>query len=161
VINTKGGSFYFIAIILTTTELASDLPETDHCGTCDRCIRACPTGALEMPHVLNPLKCISYQTIENPEPIPAFVAERLHDRIFGCDICQDACPFNQWALPTAIPGFHPAERLQSMRKPDWETLSETGFDELFHETGISRTGYRKIMGNIAQARSSTPPSERS
>ncbi len=98
-INKDRGSFHFIAIILSSLELEYDLPATDHCEACDRCVRACPTGALEQPHVLNPLKCISYQTIENPEPVPEFVAGRMHDRIFGCDICQDACPFNQLVRP--------------------------------------------------------------
>jgi epoxyqueuosine reductase len=160
-INKKGGSFHFIGIILTSLDMSYDIPETDHCESCDRCIRDCPTGALEQPHVLNPLKCISYQTIENPEPIPEAVAERLHDRIFGCDICQDTCPYNRFSLPTKITGFYPSEEMQSMRKPDWEALSMTAFEEIFHKTGILRTGYRKFMKNIEQAGSTGHPSEKS
>jgi len=147
-INRTGGSFYFIGIILTCQELVPDPPETDHCGACDRCIKACPTSALEKPYELNIAKCLSYQTLENKDNIPAEIMACLGDRIYGCDICQDVCPYNRLAKPDQHPLFFPSEDLLKMRKKDWEALTGEDFDRLFSDSGIKKKGYRRLMKNL-------------
>ncbi len=161
IINKTGGSFFFIGIILTDLDLEPDLPESDHCGTCNACVTACPTGALDMPYQLNIVRCISYQTIENREEIPSMISERLNGRIYGCDACQDVCPYNRFARPHNIPGFLPSDRLKKMRKQDWTCLDEPGFSDLFAESGVKRVGYerfiRGIRPNDIRARQTPPP----
>jgi len=150
-INPERGSFHFIAIILTNLKLEPDLPEGDHCGTCHRCMDSCPTGALEVPYVLNPSKCIAYLTIHGKENIPEEFANNLHNRIYGCDICQDVCPYNQFAEMHTLPEFLPPERLKMMRKKDWLQLSSEEFNYLFKESAIYRIGYEKLLNNIQDA----------
>jgi epoxyqueuosine reductase len=150
-INPSRGSFHFIAIILTDLVLEPDIPETDHCGTCTKCVDACPTGALEKPFELNPSRCIAYQTIETKEIIPGEIKEKLNHRIYGCDVCQDVCPYNRFAVPHAIPEFLPSEMLQSFRKEEWLNLTEEKFRSLFRESAIRRIGYPKLMNNIRDA----------
>lgn len=147
-INREHGSWFFIGIILTDLETGHDAPEQDRCGTCDRCIRACPTGALEAPHLLNPLKCISYQTIENKGPIPAGLSGKFSGRIFGCDICQEVCPFNRDPLVNPDPDCQPNPELVAMRRKDWESLTTERFLRLFRDTAVSRTGYDLLLRNI-------------
>jgi epoxyqueuosine reductase len=147
-INRRHGSWFFIGIILTDLETDHDSPARNHCGTCERCIRACPTGALESPHVLNPLKCIAYHTIETKGELPVEIRDQFHDRIFGCDICQEVCPFNRDPLVNDDPGCKPDPRLTSMRKKDWEHLSQEEFDSIFSGSSIVRTGYETLMRNI-------------
>jgi epoxyqueuosine reductase len=147
-INRNAGSFFFIGIILTNLDLEPDQPETDHCGSCNKCIKACPTGAIEKPYQLSISKCIAYQTIENKGPIPETLKGKFNNRIFGCDICQDICPFNKSAKPSKEPGFSPSEALTQMRKNNWLHLTQEQFDELFSDSSISRTGYQRLMKNI-------------
>jgi epoxyqueuosine reductase len=147
-INREHGSWFFIGIILTDLETCHDTFETDHCGTCDRCIRACPTGALEAPHLLNPVKCISYQTIENKETIPDELSGKFGNAIFGCDICQEVCPFNRDPLVNGDPACQPKPELVAMRRNDWEHLTPELFRKLFHDTPVSRTGYDLLCRNI-------------
>ena len=147
-INKTAGSFFFIGIILTNLELQPDDPETDHCGSCDKCIEACPTGAIDQPYRLDISRCISFRTIESKEPVPEELKGKFRDRIYGCDICQDICPFNKFAKPATEPAFRAPEILTRMKKKDWMKLTEEQFSGLFHDTAISRTGYRQFMNNI-------------
>jgi epoxyqueuosine reductase len=148
VINKSAGSFFFIGIILTDLDVRPDEPGTNHCGTCERCVKACPTGALDTPYQLNIPRCISYLTIENKTEIPKELKNKLSNRIYGCEICQDACPYNRQAGTHATPEFLPSERLMKMRKKDWISLTELEFDHLFPDSPVSRVGYEKLMKNI-------------
>ena len=148
ILNRSGGSFFFIGIILTDLEIIPDQPGTDHCGDCEKCVKACPTGALDMPYQLDIPRCISYQTIENKTLIPDDLRNKLRDRIYGCDLCQDACPYNRHAPAHSIPEFLPSEELIKMRKKDWISLTEQEFDEIFTGTPVKRVGYERLMRNI-------------
>jgi epoxyqueuosine reductase len=147
-INRHHGSWFFIGILLTDLQTKHDTPEKDYCGNCDRCMRACPTGALEAPHVLNPLKCISYHTIETNDALPEDLRGLFGNRMFGCDICQEACPFNGKPLVSDDPGCLPDPRLAGMRKKDWVTLGREEFGTIFKDTPVIRTGYDTLMRNI-------------
>jgi epoxyqueuosine reductase len=144
IINRSSGSFFFIGIILTDLELEPDEAETDHCGTCTQCVSACPTGALDTPYQLDIPRCISYLTIESKTAIPAGLKDKLNSRIYGCDICQDACPYNRFSAPHDIPEFLPSEFLVNMRKSDWTALTEPEFDRLFEKSSIKRSGYQRL-----------------
>jgi epoxyqueuosine reductase len=148
IINKSAGSFFFIGIIFTNIALKPDVAESDHCGDCRRCIDACPTGALHEPYQLDIRKCISYYTIEKKEPLPQELAKNLNDRIFGCDICQDVCPYNRFSKPNSEPGFTPSAGLPEMKKNDWINLTEETFHRMFSGTPIERTGYEQFMRNI-------------
>ena len=147
-INKRAGSFFFIGIIFTNLELDHDTPGRNHCGTCTRCLDACPTGALTGPYQLEPSKCIAYHNIETKGEIPPEIAKNLNNRIFGCDICQDVCPFNRFSIPHREPRFNPAEELITLRKSDWLSLKKETFNRIFANSAIKRTGYEKIMGTI-------------
>ncbi len=144
IINPDGGSFFFIGIVLTDLELEPDTVTPDRCGSCSRCAEACPTGALRDPYQLDIRRCISYQTIETDEPIPEDIRANLRDRIYGCDICQDVCPYNRKAIPHNIPEFLPSESLRNMRKPDWYNLTQEGFGALFSESSVKRSGLERL-----------------
>ena len=149
-INKKGGSFFFIGQIIIDLELDyNENPDfTNYCGTCTACIDACPTGALK-PFEVDARKCISFLTIENRDEIPAAFKGKLNDWIFGCDICQDVCPWNlRFAKPHNEPLFEPSEQLLAMRKSDWENLDKPGFKKLFKHTAAERTGYKGLKRNI-------------
>jgi epoxyqueuosine reductase len=153
IINRSAGSFFFIGIILTNLELEPDMPETDHCGACSSCITACPTGALDTPYQLDIPRCISYQTIESREGKPPAIethrdASLINDRIYGCDICQDVCPWNRLARPHQTPEFLPSETLMKLRKHDWIALTEPEFDRIFAGSGIKRLGYQRFKRHI-------------
>jgi epoxyqueuosine reductase len=148
-INKSSGSFFFIGIILTTLEIEPDEPETDHCGSCDKCVKACPTGALNDPYRLDISRCISYHTIESKLPIPDEFRGKFRDRIFGCDICQDACPYNRFSKPSGDPSRTPHPDLLNMRKRKWHSLTEGQFNELFRGTPVFRTGYKRLIDNIS------------
>ena len=147
-INKNAGSFFFIGIILTNLELEPDEPESDHCGACNKCREACPTGALDQPYQLTISKCIAYHTIESKHPIPAEFKGKFNDRIFGCDICQDVCPYNRISKPSGDPNRTPHPDLLRMRKHDWLSLTEDQFKLLFNGTPVFRTGYKRFMENI-------------
>ena len=147
-INKHGGSFFFIGIILTNLDVEPDKPEADHCGTCNKCREACPTGALEKPYQLTISKCIAYHTIESKNPIPEEFRGKFHSRIFGCDICQDVCPYNRFSIPSTDPSRTPHVDLLRMRKRDWLSLTEEQFKILFKGMPVYRTGYIRLMENI-------------
>ena len=147
-INKSLGSFVFIGIIFTDLEIEPDPPETDRCGTCNACVAACPTGSLEPPGQLNIPLCISYLTIESSEEIAAELKEKLADRVYGCDICQDACPYNRFALPHAVPEFLPSESLMQLRKKEWLDLTETDFNQIFADSPVKRAGYHRLKRSM-------------
>jgi epoxyqueuosine reductase len=148
IINRSAGSFFFIGIILTSLDLDPDEPETDHCGSCMKCVNACPTEALSTPYQLNIPRCISYLTIESKEEIPPDLKSKLNGRIYGCDVCQDVCPYNRFAQPHNIPEFLPSEILKNLRKDDWVALTEPDFDRIFEKSGVKRLGYQRLKRNL-------------
>src|SRR5690606_18431336 len=142
------GSFYFIAELIVDLELEYDLPTTDHCGTCTRCIDACPTQAITEPYVVDGSKCISYFTIELKDKIPTSFNGKFDDWMFGCDICQDVCPWNRFSKPHNEPLFNPHPELLSMTKKDWEEITEDIFKERFKKSAVKRTKFEGLKRNI-------------
>jgi epoxyqueuosine reductase len=142
------GSFYFIAELIIDLELEYDTPTTDHCGTCTKCIDACPTQAITEPYVVDGSKCISYFTIELKENIPTDFKGQLDDWIFGCDICQDVCPWNRFSKPHSEPLFNPHPELLSMTKQDWEDITEETFRKVFKNSAVKRTKFEGLNRNI-------------
>lgn len=142
----RKGSFFFIGEILTDLELVEDAPATDHCGTCTRCIDACPTEAIVQPQQIDGSKCISYLTIElKDELLPSSFQHQMEGWAFGCDICQDVCPWNRFSQPHHTPEFDPHPQLD---KTDWKELSEALFNELFRRSAVKRTTFEGLKRNI-------------
>jgi epoxyqueuosine reductase len=131
VLTRQSGSFYFIAELITDLDLEYDTPVTDHCGTCTACIDACPTGAILQPYMVDGSKCISYFTIELKNEIPGSVKGQFDDWVFGCDNCQDVCPWNRFSRPHNEPLFNPHPDVLSMSRRDWEEITETVFKKVF------------------------------
>lgn len=148
-INREIGSFFFIAELIVDLELNADGPITDFCGTCTRCIDACPTDAISEPYVVDGSKCISYLTIELKDNIPAEFLGKMENWIFGCDICQDVCPWNRFSKPTQIEQFKPLENLTNMKTTDWQELTEETFKQLFSKSAIKRTKHEGLKRNIS------------
>lgn len=147
-INRKNGSFFFIAELIIDLDLETDGPTTDHCGTCTKCIDACPTKAIESPYIVNGSKCISYLTIELRDDIPSEFANKLDDWMFGCDVCQDICPWNRFAKPHSEPRFIPNNELMHLEKREWRELTKETFNEIFKKSAIKRTKYDGLLRNI-------------
>lgn len=148
-INPKHGSFFFLSEIITDLELDFDQPRNnDFCGTCRNCMDACPTGAIVSPKVIDARKCISYLTIESKDEIPDQFAGQLNDRIFGCDICQDVCPWNRFSKPCTEPQFTPRAELTGLKKTDWEKLPEEDFKLIFTGSAVKRTKYEGLKRSI-------------
>ena len=143
------GSFYFICELILDLELQADAPTTDHCGKCTACIDACPTQAIESPKVVNGSKCISYATIELKNEIPSYFHQKMEDWMFGCDICQDVCPWNRFAKPHNEPLFEPNEKILNNSKNEWKELTQELFNEIFKKSAVKRTKYAGLMRNIA------------
>ena len=148
-INKNLGSFFFIGHIILDLELVYDKAVTNHCGNCTACIDACPTGALNPAYRLDANKCISYLTIENKDEIPENLKQKLNDWIFGCDICQDVCPWNKKAKKHNVLEFLPSEELMSMTKEKWQNLTKEEFNKLFKNSAVKRTKYAGLKRNIA------------
>ncbi|MCO5725657.1 tRNA epoxyqueuosine(34) reductase QueG [Robiginitalea marina] len=142
------GSFYFIAELIVDLELAPDAPVTDHCGTCTACLEACPTGAIVKPYVVDGSKCISYFTIELKNEIPASVSGSFDDWVFGCDICQDVCPWNRFSKPHGEPRFNPAPGLLDMDRREWEELTVEVFRQVFSKSAVKRAKFAGLKRNI-------------
>lgn len=149
VLSRQVGSFYFIAELITDLELEYDQPVTDHCGSCTACLDACPTGAIVQPYVVDGSKCISYFTIELKNEIPASVKGQFDDWIFGCDICQDVCPWNRFSKPHREPLFQAHPELLSMTKGDWEEITEEVFKKVFQKSAVKRAKFEGLKRNIA------------
>lgn len=142
------GSFYFIAELIIDLELQYDNPVTDHCGSCTACIDACPTKAIVEPFVVDGSKCISYFTIELKNEIPNDVKGQFDDWMFGCDICQDVCPWNRFSKPHSEPLFNPKPELLSMTKKDWEEITRDVFQKVFQKSAVKRTKFEGLQRNI-------------
>lgn len=148
-INPNIGSYFFIAELIINLPIPSDtVPLADRCGNCTKCIDACPTKAIVAPHVIDSNRCISYLTIENKGEIPEQFSGQLDIRIFGCDICQEVCPWNRKAKAHQEPLFEPKAELMQMSANDWETITEEKFSQLFKGSAIKRTKYNGLMRNI-------------
>lgn len=144
----KVGSFYFIAELIVDLELDYDTPTTDHCGTCTACIDACPTEAIVAPYVVDGSKCISYFTIELKENIPVEMKGRFDDWMFGCDVCQDVCPWNRFSKPHNEPLFQPHPDLLSFTKKDWEEITDEVFKKVFKNSAVKRTKFVGLKRNV-------------
>lgn len=142
------GSFYFIAELIVDLELEYDSPVTDHCGSCTACIDACPTEAIVEPYVVDGSKCISYFTIELKNEIPTSVKGQFDDWIFGCDVCQDVCPWNRFSKSHNEPLFNPHPELLEMSKEDWEEITEDVFKKVFQKSAVKRTKFSGLKRNI-------------
>ena len=147
-ITQKVGSFYFIAELIIDLDLEYDLPVSDHCGTCTACINACPTEAIVSPYIVDGSKCISYFTIELKENIPTEVKGKFNDWMFGCDICQDVCPWNKFSKPHQEPLFSPNRELISFAKKDWEEITQETFQKVFKNSAVKRTKLDGFVRNI-------------
>ncbi|MEZ4858890.1 MAG: tRNA epoxyqueuosine(34) reductase QueG [Flavobacteriaceae bacterium] len=143
------GSFFFIAELIVDIELAYDYPVTDHCGTCTACIDACPTQAIVQPYVVDGSKCISYLTIELKNEIPLHFLNQMDNWMFGCDVCQDVCPWNRFSKAHNEPLFNPNPQLLSNSKKDWEEITEEVFAAIFKKSAVKRTQFSGLKRNIS------------
>lgn len=149
IINKKNGSFFFIAELITDLDLVPDSPVKDYCGTCNRCIDACPTDALIAPYQIDASKCISYLTIELKEQIPDNFKGKMEGWAFGCDVCQDVCPWNRFSKPHHHQALMPNEQLLSFSKDEWFELTEVVFKRVFSKSAVKRTGFKGLTRNLS------------
>lgn len=148
-LNRQMGSFFFLAELIIDLEVSPDPPMLkDYCGTCTKCIDACPTEAIVKPGVVNGSQCISYFTIELKEQIPQEVKGKFDNWIFGCDICQDVCPWNRFSKPHNEPLFEPHPDLKDMAKKDWEEITAETFNRVFKKSALKRTKLTGLLRNI-------------
>jgi len=147
-INPKAGSFFFIAELITDLELAPDAPIQEFCGSCTRCIDACPTDAIINPKIVDGSKCISYFTIELKESIPAEVKGKFENWAFGCDICQDVCPWNRFSKPHKESAFLAQNEMLEMSRHEWHEITEDIFNNLFKDSALKRTGFGGLKRNL-------------
>lgn len=142
------GSFYFIAELIVDLDLQYDHAVTDHCGTCTACIDACPTEAIVAPYVVDGSKCISYFTIELKDNLPEAMKGSFDDWAFGCDVCQDVCPWNKFSKAHSEPLFDPNPELLSFSRKDWEEITEDTFKRVFKNSAVKRTKLEGFQRNI-------------
>lgn len=148
-LNRASGSYFFIGELIIDLELAPDGRVEDFCGTCTRCIDACPTQAIIQPKVVDGSKCISYFTIELKEEIPIEQKGKFGDWVFGCDICQEVCPWNRFSKPHKEPRFSPRQPVVDWNEKDWEELDEDLFQRHFKDSPIKRTGFDGLRRNLS------------
>ena len=134
--------------MIVDLDLEYDTPVTNHCGSCTACIDACPTQAIVDPYVVDGSKCISYLTIELKNEIPTEFSNQMEDWMFGCDICQDVCPWNRFSKSHNEPLFNPHPELLSNSKKDWEEITKEVFNEIFRKSAVKRTKYKGLKRNI-------------
>ncbi len=148
-INKDKGSYFFIAELILDLELETDLPIKDYCGTCTKCIDACPTDAIIKPYVVDGSKCISYLTIElKDEILPIEFKDKMDNWMFGCDVCQQVCPWNRFATIHNEPQFNPSIDLLDFTKKDWQDINEEAFNKLFINSAVKRTKFKGLKRNI-------------
>jgi epoxyqueuosine reductase len=147
-ITQKVGSFYFIAELIVDLDLAYDTATTDHCGSCTACIDACPTEAIVAPYVVDGSKCISYFTIELKDNLPQEMKGKFDDWMFGCDVCQDVCPWNRFSKPHNEPLLRATPEILSYSKSDWEEITNETFQKVFKNSALKRTKYEGLLRNI-------------
>lgn len=148
-IQKQTGSYFFLAELIIDLELEYDHPTTtNHCGTCTKCIDACPTEAILPNNIIDSNKCISYLTIELRENIPNYFKSEMQDWMFGCDICQDVCPWNRFSKPHNEPAFNPKKEVLEFSKKDWEEITEETFKKVFKKSAVKRTKFAGLQRNI-------------
>ena len=147
-ITKQVGSFYFLAELIIDIELEYDSKEFDHCGDCTACIDACPTEAIVEPYVVDGSKCISYFTIELKDNIPNDYKGKFDNWVFGCDICQDVCPWNKFSKAHSEPLFDPKSEFVDMSKDEWYEITEETFNKVFDNSALKRAGYNGLKRNL-------------
>jgi epoxyqueuosine reductase len=147
-LNKQMGSFFFLAELIIDLDLEYDSPVKDYCGTCTACMDACPTDAIPEPYVVDGSKCISYFTIELKEAIPEEVRGKFENWIFGCDICQDVCPWNRFSKPHSETRFQPNDALETFTKKDWQEITEEVFQKVFQKSAVKRAKASGLKRNI-------------
>lgn len=147
-ITQKVGSFYFIAELIVDLELDYDTATTDHCGSCTACLDACPTEAIVAPYVVDGSKCISYFTIELKDNLPQEMKGKFDEWAFGCDVCQDVCPWNRFSKPHNEPLFQTNSDILNFSKTDWEEITVDTFQKVFKNSAVKRTKYEGLLRNI-------------
>jgi len=149
-INKKSGSFFFLSELIVDIELEYDIaPTADHCGTCTSCIDACPTEAIVAPYIVDGSRCISYLTIELKNEIPQEFKGKMDNWMFGCDICQDVCPWNKFSVLHQEPAFAPHPDLLNLKTEDWEDITEDVFQKVFKNSAVKRTKFSGLKRNIS------------
>ncbi len=143
------GSFFFLAEIFCDLNLDEDFPTLNHCGTCTKCIDHCPTQAIYEPYKVDASKCISYFTIELKEEIPKTFKGKFDDWVFGCDICQDVCPWNRFSIMNKEKKFKAKKEIIEFEKKDWEEITEEVFKEIFKKSAIKRTKFSGFKRNVS------------
>ena len=154
-LNQSMGSYFFLAELIIDLELEPDAPVTDRCGTCSACIDACPTDAIVQPGVVDSNKCISHLTIELKESIPTEFTGRMENWVFGCDICQEVCPWNRFSKTHQEPRFEAQGEWPDFTQREWKELTEEVFLKNFGKSAVMRTGYTGLKRNIRMALDST------
>ena len=142
------GSFFFVAEIISELDLLADGPIKDYCGTCTKCIDSCPTEAIYEPYKVDGSKCISYLTIELKDQIPEEFTSKMEDWMFGCDICQDVCPWNRFSKPHNVLDFNPKPKLMEMDRKDWNELTVEVYREVFQKSAVKRTKFEGLKRNL-------------
>lgn len=145
---TKQGTFFFIGELIVDVELQYDTPSKNYCGNCTRCIDACPTKAIVAPYTVDARKCISYLTIEYRGDLPTEMKAEFQNRVFGCDICMDVCPYNRKATPHNEPQLMPSKELTELTVNQWQTLAQPTFQRIFKNSPVKRTKYEGLRRNI-------------
>ena len=153
-LSKKAGSFYFIGELIVDLELDSDGPSTDHCGSCTACIDTCPTDAILSPTVVDSNKCISYLTIEYKKALPTEFQDKMEQWVYGCDICQDVCPWNRFSSPHQEPDFNMREAIGKKGWQEWEEITHELWEEIMQGSAIRRTGYDGFKRNLSFAKKS-------
>ena len=149
-INRDKGSYVFLGVLVINTTLDYDSPVLkDYCGSCRKCIDACPTAAIKENRIIDSSKCLSYLTIENKGEIPEEYAEKAGSRFFGCDICQEVCPWNNKAKETRIEEFKPLQKIIDYTSEQWKNITEEEFLSIFKNSAVLRAGYKGFMRNIS------------
>ena len=149
-LNKKAGSFFFLAELIVDLELEYDIePTADHCGTCTNCIDACPTDAIVAPYIVDGSRCISYLTIELKNEIPTEFKGKMDNWMFGCDICQDVCPWNKFSVLHNEPAFQPHPELLGLKSADWQDITEDIFKKVFKNSAVKRTKFSGLQRNIS------------
>ncbi len=154
------GSAFFLGELVINAEPEYDSPQRSRCGSCTRCLKACPTHALQAPFRLNAARCLSYLTIENRQEIPEFAAEKMGGCIYGCDRCQQACPWNRFATPSREPRLAPGHGLLAMTRETWKHLSVGEYRKLFKGSAVKRAKYKGLMRNIQCAQTAAQKKDR-
>lgn len=144
----QNGSFFFLAELIVDIELDADAPIKDYCGSCTRCMDACPTQAIIGPKIVDGSKCISYFTIELKEAMPAEMQDKLDGWMFGCDVCQDVCPWNRFSHPHSHKEMQPNTAILNMTEKEWKEITEDVFKDSFKDSPLQRAGYKGIKRNL-------------